>query len=536
VVRTANLLLGAFVVLLAATPSASAGQYEVWSCADVRYLTYEGTNGIGWAPGWRPIGTQGAIGWTNCPVGGPSTEKAIAIGSYAAIAADSEGSQIFEVPAGVVIDRVRIWRDIKLTTPRVYAGFDYGIRTQCSSPCRAGLGDKEVATGDPFAAARLAEFEPVYARNVFRVYVGCSVGDACATGSDTDYVRVYAAQFGLTDARPPVITGQPTGTLLATGKPLAGAHVFQVAATDEGSGISAFALEVDGTEVQRWAVATTRKPCAAPFYDPTPCSPDAAGAYGFDTATLADGRHSVRIKVIDASGNETRSDPVEVVTENRGTSCGSYGGVQIRARFARGSRRVAKIRYGRRATLRGRLFDAAGQPMAGTPPEVVQTLMHSGAEPKVTRTVVTDGYGRVRVPLAPGPSRKIRLGLSRGQGLGGLICSPPVRLHVAAGVQFSVRPRRVSANGRIRFAGRLRGGPNRKGVQIAIYAVARRGRARVPVEILRTDARGRFRFAYRFRRSFAPFTYRFRARVPRQASYPYVTGWSRTVVVRVVRR
>jgi hypothetical protein len=81
----------------------------------------------------------------------------------------------------------------------------------------------------------------------------------------------------------------------------------------------------------------------------------------------------------------------------------------------------------------------------------------------------------------------------------------------------------------------LLGGPNRRGVTIGIYAVARRGRARVPVEILRTDARGRFRFAFRFRRSFAPFTYRFRARVPRQASYPYASGWSRTAVVKVVR-
>jgi hypothetical protein len=102
-----------------------------------------------------------------------------------------------------------------------------------------------------------------------------------------------------------------------------------VAATDEGSGISAFALEVDGTELQRWAVATTRKPYAAPFYDPTPCSPEAVGAYGFDTATLADGRHNVRIKVIDPSGNETRSDPVEVMTDNRADRCSRAVSVRV---------------------------------------------------------------------------------------------------------------------------------------------------------------------------------------------------------------
>jgi hypothetical protein len=55
------------------------------------------------------------------------------------------------------------------------------------------------------------------------------------------------------------------------------------------------------------------------------------------------------------------------------------------------------------------------------------------------------------------------------------------------------------------------------------------------VTTLRTDARGRFRFSYRFLRSFAPFTYRFRARLLRQASYPYVDGASRIVTVRIVR-
>ena len=52
---------------------------------------------------------------------------------------------------------------------------------------------------------------------------------------------------------------------------------------------------------------------------------------------------------------------------------------------------------------------------------------------------------------------------------------------------------------------------------------------------MRTDSRGRFRFSYRFLRSFAPFTYRFRARLIRQASYPYAGGASRVVTVKIVR-
>jgi hypothetical protein len=108
-------------------------------------------------------------------------------------------------------------------------------------------------------------------------------------------------------------------------------------------------------------------------------------------------------------------------------------------------------------------------------------------------------------------------------------------LKVRAGALLAVAPRRVGPRGTITFTGRLRGGPGRFGTQVQLFAVARRGRDRVPVATLRADRRGRFRFRYRFRRTFAPFTYYFQAVVPRQTGYPYVTGRSHRVAVRVVR-
>ena len=110
-----------------------------------------------------------------------------------------------------------------------------------------------------------------------------------------------------------------------------------------------------------------------------------------------------------------------------------------------------------------------------------------------------------------------------------------VTLNVRAGVSLKVRPRRTTSRGRISFSGRLLGGPNRAGTQVQLFAVARKGRDRVPVATLRADRRGRFHFGYRFRRTFAPFTYYFQAVVPRQNSYPYATGSSKRVSVRIVR-
>jgi len=57
----------------------------------------------------------------------------------------------------------------------------------------------------------------------------------------------------------------------------------------------------------------------------------------------------------------------------------------------------------------------------------------------------------------------------------------------------------------------------------------------VPVEVVRTDSRGRFRFRYRFARTFAPFTYRFIAKYERQATFPYAAGTSPVATVRVVK-
>jgi hypothetical protein len=91
----------------------------------------------------------------------------------------------------------------------------------------------------------------------------------------------------------------------------------------------------------------------------------------------------------------------------------------------------------------------------------------------------------------------------------------------------------VGRRGRIRFLGRLVGGPGQAGTHVTLYAVDRRGRGRVPVEVLRCDSRGGFRFAYRFSRTPGPTTYRFIAVLERQQSYPYAAGRSPIVPVRV---
>jgi len=49
----------------------------------------------------------------------------------------------------------------------------------------------------------------------------------------------------------------------------------------------------------------------------------------------------------------------------------------------------------------------------------------------------------------------------------------------------------------------------------------------------RSKRNGRFKTSYKFERTFGPRTFRFRARVRREAGYPYELGSSHRVKVRV---
>lgn len=541
VVRTSTLLLGTLVLLFGAVPPASAGEYEIWSCADPSRLVYDNFNHW-WLPaGWRAFGDHHYSQLNTCQTGPPSTERALKLaplpnGVPGTVPGASEMRYIFTPPHGADIQRIRIWSDAKVTTPGMRAGFRWGIEEDwCAAPCMRGFGDPGTAPANPFADARLTDRSPVAGQRGFEMFIGCAQASPCTPGggTSTDFVYAYAVVITMKDFRPPSFDAAPTGSLLAANGRLSGAQTFSTTATDDGGGVAAVALRVDGVDISRWAVEDAAKPCKAPFQDPQPCPAKVAGTYGFDTSRLVDGKHVIQVAVTDVAGNTSVSDPVIVTTSNRTVPCASpvTGGARIDAGLGRRGKDTVLVPYGRTSTLKGRILDPAGRPLPGVPIQVIQRRIGSDGG-RIVATLTSDEKGRVRFRVRRGASRD--LWLARPEPGGGLACSTRVRLNVKAGVVLTVRPRSVPADGRIRFRGRLLGGPRRRGVAVAIYAVGRRLRDRVPVTILRTRAGGKFRFQYRFRRSFAPFTYRFRVRVHRQRGYPYAAGWSDTAVVRVV--
>ena len=268
-----------------------------------------------------------------------------------------------------------------------------------------------------------------------------------------------------------------------------------------------------------------------------PCPLKSAGTIALDTAALDNGPHRFQVALVDAAGNRALSDPVSVIVRNakHPNGTGASRVARLGARFRGRGRSERLVEFGKSAVVKGRLVDGSGTPIGGATLQIHARLDRLGERERHVATVRTRANGRYRWHTTRGPSRFIRVGY-RAYGSDVVdTASAEVKLGVRPRIALKVKPRRVRNRGRITFRGRLVGGPGRGGAQVTIEAVGRDVRSRVPVTTLRTDRRGRFRFSYRFLRSFAPFTYRFRARLMRQASYPYAGGASRIVTVRIVR-
>ena len=105
------------------------------------------------------------------------------------------------------------------------------------------------------------------------------------------------------------------------------------------------------------------------------------------------------------------------------------------------------------------------------------------------------------------------------------------RLAVRAGVRLRIRPRLVRAGHSIQLRGRLRAAPSTRLGKVVTFQARERGRWR-DFKSVRTGRRGRFHGRYRFS-SRASGTFPIRAVALADASYPYATGRSRAVRVRV---
>jgi hypothetical protein len=268
------------------------------------------------------------------------------------------------------------------------------------------------------------------------------------------------------------------------------------------------------------------------------------------TATLDDGqlprgRYELRARVVDRAGNErstqtqtsgdtaTRMLPLRV-----GTRLVVGAPKKIRARNSKGKWRTRTVlrvnpraHYGRTIALRGRLTMPGANPLADADIEVWERVKVPGADWRRVSVVRTSRTGRFQFKALRGPSRVLRF---RYPGTAKLRSrSMQIELGVRAMTSFRVSRHSVVNGEEVRFHGRLKGrqtGDTGKVLYVQVYTRGRWSTFATPRANRET---GLWSLPYRFSATRGVVMYRFRVLIPRETSFPYETGRSRSVRVKV---
>ena len=394
--------------------------------------------------------------------------------------------------------------------------------------------------------------------------------------------------------------------------------------TDRGAGIYRGLVEVDGKAVYDQVVDPNvvggRARCKDvqpgdsdpyQFMDPVPCKLSTSATVAFDTRTVTDGEHVLRVVVEDASGNRTTvlgpqkfsvdnvpspddpacrngiDDDMDGVVDGADSGCsggedvdetplptvptvaapptpqvqpgagapqipGSGAGdgatsrgapngdrpsddARLTAGFGSAGRRILTTAFGKRALVRGKLVDGRGAPIANARVELMSRNASPGSPllDKGGARTRADGTWTLILPRDVS-SRTLSFRYRSHLGDAQPVSEVALTLRVRAAVAMTVTPRDASSRGSILISGRLLGGPlPARGKVVELQARGKGGGRWITFRTVRSDARGRYRTRYQFRNTVGPVTYVFRARAREEAAYPFLTGVSRVVAVRV---
>lgn len=306
-----------------------------------------------------------------------------------------------------------------------------------------------------------------------------------------------------------------------------------VALGERGSGIAEAGIEIRSEGGRQWQELNT--------------SLDGAIASAeVDDLGLPDGRYELRAHARDHAGNERTSDrrrdgskmelrlPLRLasgIALSRGARprCVRRGRHRTRRCRPPAGAGATLIVKRHRARVTGLVRTARGEPIAGVPLSVAQQLRTGGAWGALP-PVTSDALGRFSFAAPEGPSRTVRFryaGTPRVKPAVG-----DLRMIVSARSAIAVDRRSVRNGDAIRFTGRLRGGHVPEGGKLIDLQAHYRGTWRT-FAAPRTDVRGRWSYEYRFGATRGTVRYQFRARIRREAAYPYELGYSRRVSVTV---
>jgi hypothetical protein len=307
---------------------------------------------------------------------------------------------------------------------------------------------------------------------------------------------------------------------------------IELRASDAVSAVTGAEVEIRRRGHARWLpIATTRS------------------ARGFvarlDDEHLPDGIYDLRARAVDSAGNEQSTTrevsgrlATRLVPSRINTRLVAGQVKRVTARRANGKRRTRRIvvvrpivRFGHTIPIKGRLTTPGGNPVANAGIEVWERISLPGAAFHRVAYIGTDRNGRFKFKALRGPSRVLRFRYVGSPLVRARTTEVEIRVEASTTLETS---RKSVVNGEdVVLRGRVLGRalPSvGKLVQLQAYS---RG-SWITFATPRADSRtGRWSYRYRFTATRGTVRYRFRARVPREAGFPYNAGVSRFAYVTV---
>jgi hypothetical protein len=212
--------------------------------------------------------------------------------------------------------------------------------------------------------------------------------------------------------------------------------------------------------------------------------------------------------------------------------------VSLRHLGRRPQQRTVALGHGKPALLAGRITHPGGAGISGASLTLEQRF-NAGSRLNVLSTGITsDGTGRFAVRLRPGPGRVVRV-LYGGTGLNSRATSRRLAVSFRDRTTLSLTPEVLRNGARMLMKGAVTGGgaiQPAAGKLIAIEFFDPERALWRPVEVLRADRRGRFRYSYRFRTITSAQRILFRAVSLAEAGWPYRPSTSKPKSVIVYPR
>jgi hypothetical protein len=355
--------------------------------------------------------------------------------------------------------------------------------------------------------------------------LACTNRKQCGPGRGA-YIHLRRISLALRDLRAPRL--ELGGTLAEPGS-RRGRQTLVVSASDAGSGVRTVTVDLNGRSLAARTLDCKVSEGVALRLRPCPASPSVS----FDVRTgerFRQGRNRLRVCAADLA-RDTRTNrrcATRSVRVDNACPVSATGGARLLARF-RGGGTTRRVPANKPAFVAGRVLDERGEPLAGAEVCIAARPRSASARETVIATRRTDARGRYEARIPRGPSREIRIAhwpdaeraLERY-----------LTLRSRARPRLRVAPKRTLTNGeRLHFRVRLTG-PAAGGRRVEVRARSRGRWLRIAGG--RTNGRGVWNGAYRFRSTTGRRTYAFRAHVPRQEGYPYEAGRSRTARAKVV--